>query len=1228
MLVQLALAAVMPVTAGATDYVTNVIVIGGTMDEVNDLWYPLVKQGWTGVSYNLNRDAGGDYIYLLYKTENSPDDLYSSSHITDFYIKQGKSYTDELSHNGRTYHLVTYDGGNWFKNQKGDLNSGTGDDSDAIHLYYTTEAFPDHRAVISIDFNEESSGALGKNGDNTSGYDLNAGCGESSAYIYMHITTGTTKPFPGAGTADDPFRISSSDEWERLSRLIHEGQYADKCYKLTQDIPISTMLGRSSSPFRGVFDGNGKTVRLNFGYSDTYTAPFNCINGATIQNLTVEGNITGGPYTAGLVGRCEGTCTIRNCTVTASVTGDGHAGGIVGDGGTSTLTIEGCVFSGSIGGFNQVAGGILGWCDAMALTMNNCLFKGSFSPASGGVYHPIACYNPEKNVNATFTSTYYLNTITPTAYYFSESNFKPLSTEYSNNEWYLDVQAADGGTYYAKPGISVVSPYTYGFETSLASEGWSLVDGVASTEIIPDSMYEGSNCFKFSNDGDTPQYLISPEFDGQHAIALSFYQKLGWGSPAYQVGYSTSTNSVDAFTNNWDAQKNGSSNWTIEERTLPKGTKFVAIRCAPIDMSMILFDNFSFSACDTPAPIDLTVSSITDNAATLSWSEPSTDETVTYKWQYKKDSDSEWSLEQTTSELTASLSGLSGYTPYTFRVKALYNNGESIFISVNFRTSMALPYECGFENTDDIDKWTMKDEYWNFTKVYDSNQFGYAHSGRNSFCFYFLTEDKHDQYLISPQFSGTDPITVSFYYRNGHAFFTEKFQVGSSAFADASLFHWGEEIETDDCLWHLYEHDFPAGTRYIAIKYKSNTDNLFLDDFMFLVTSSINRPTGLTASEFTSQGAKITWRASSGATSYAYQYKKADESSWSGEIPVNTNAVILTGLAANTAYDFRVKACNDSGVSNYSTPLQFKTDGILESLPFFDDFFYSNPDTAPWRIIDGDGESGPGERIGDEGTWMVLSAGIPCLLSPELKEGKALVLSFSYIGIDDDPGNVTKLWVGWSSTNREKESFTWTEQAFFASPQKQQYIIALPAGTKYFAIKKEGRFFVYLEQIGVFAADGFAIQATAGILCGEGKYATSLYTDFCAFRLPDNARAYTVEKDGDDTVFRLVGDDGRIIPRSTGVIIVTDKSPGETAASKELVLTPLVSTDVVAHAGNILEGRDGLTFVIDGTVLSHTDNQERDVYVLGKDSNGVFGFYWFNAGHETILPERKAYFLK
>ena len=63
------------------------------MDEVNDLWYPLVKQGWTGVSYNLNRDAGGDYIYLLYKTENSPDDLYSSSHITDFYIKQGKSYT-------------------------------------------------------------------------------------------------------------------------------------------------------------------------------------------------------------------------------------------------------------------------------------------------------------------------------------------------------------------------------------------------------------------------------------------------------------------------------------------------------------------------------------------------------------------------------------------------------------------------------------------------------------------------------------------------------------------------------------------------------------------------------------------------------------------------------------------------------------------------------------------------------------------------------------------------------------------------------------------------------------------------------------------------------------------------------------------------------------------------------------------------------------------------------
>jgi hypothetical protein len=46
--------------------------------------------------------------------------------------------------------------------------------------------------------------------------------------------------------------------------------------------------------------------------------------------------------------------------------------------------------------------------------------------------------------------------------------------------------------------------------------------------------------------------------------------------------------------------------------------------------------------------------------------------------------------------------------------------------------------------------------------------------------------------------------------------------------------------------------------------------------------------------------------------------------------------------------------------------------------------------------------------------------------------------------------------------------------------------------------------------------------------------------------------------------------------------------------------------------------------VVDGKLNDNT----KYGYVLGKDANGVFGFYWLNAGHESWIPGRKAYYPK
>ena len=180
-------------TAKAMEYITDVMLIGAsTESELHSLKSKYSSQGWKIIEYDLNKGipwGKGDAILLLYKSEESPDG-YNHNYITDFYLqnRSAANTSSTLNYNGRTYNLVPYDGSSHFREQKGDLNSGTGSSSDAIHLYYTKQEFPDRRAVNNIYFNDKKGLALGKEGG-SEGYDLNKGCGITSDYVYMHFTT-------------------------------------------------------------------------------------------------------------------------------------------------------------------------------------------------------------------------------------------------------------------------------------------------------------------------------------------------------------------------------------------------------------------------------------------------------------------------------------------------------------------------------------------------------------------------------------------------------------------------------------------------------------------------------------------------------------------------------------------------------------------------------------------------------------------------------------------------------------------------------------------------------------------------------------------------------------------------------------------------------------------------------------------------------------------------------
>lgn len=179
--------------ASATSFIKDVMLIGGSKSEVNDRKATYTAQGWTFIDYDLNKGCGSssDYVYLLYKAEESSDDI-NQGYITDFYIREGKEPPSSLTYDGRLYNKASYDGGEWFVSHYGDLNSNCGSGSAYIFLYYTKDFFPDNRAVTSITFNTSSSGAVVWNG-NGDPADLNKGCGSGTPYIYMHITTAATK---------------------------------------------------------------------------------------------------------------------------------------------------------------------------------------------------------------------------------------------------------------------------------------------------------------------------------------------------------------------------------------------------------------------------------------------------------------------------------------------------------------------------------------------------------------------------------------------------------------------------------------------------------------------------------------------------------------------------------------------------------------------------------------------------------------------------------------------------------------------------------------------------------------------------------------------------------------------------------------------------------------------------------------------------------------------------
>lgn len=151
------------------------------------------------------------------------------------------------------------------------------------------------------------------------------------------------------------------NKWKIGVRLMRDITFDDNDYW--------TPVGNTSNGYRGVFDGNGKTIRgLKIGKKgskDIRNAMFGRLDSpGEIRNLTIDGAVCyGGTYLSVLVSTCQGASVI-NCHVTNAQLECifGGATGII-CGSLQSGYMEGCTASGNVTGkgVNDVAG-LLGEC--------------------------------------------------------------------------------------------------------------------------------------------------------------------------------------------------------------------------------------------------------------------------------------------------------------------------------------------------------------------------------------------------------------------------------------------------------------------------------------------------------------------------------------------------------------------------------------------------------------------------------------------------------------------------------------------------------------------------------------------------------------------------------------------------------------------------------------------------------------------------------------------------
>ena len=304
------------------EYVTDIIVVGGSESEVNSA--KSNNSGYTWCSMDLNKGAGGDYINFGYKKSRTANT--NGGYITDIIVIDAESTNppSTVTYDGRTYYLCSYDGGSHFESVKGNLNSNCGSGWN-IYLYYTKQEYSStKRAVSSIDVNSTKAGSINcyyKNGNKEEEQiDLNRGISGSSD-VYMHLSTATkvNRPYPEPSMASNlvydgqPKQLISSSYSNSNSGTLYYRVGTTGSYTSTVANVTATTAGTHTVYYYSASSSYGNSS-VDYAHSQTVTIAKAPNSGVTVSCADIlEGSNAPDPQLGG-TNLSNGAVSYTYCT--------------------------------------------------------------------------------------------------------------------------------------------------------------------------------------------------------------------------------------------------------------------------------------------------------------------------------------------------------------------------------------------------------------------------------------------------------------------------------------------------------------------------------------------------------------------------------------------------------------------------------------------------------------------------------------------------------------------------------------------------------------------------------------------------------------------------------------------------------------------------------------------------------------------------------------------------